>query len=300
MYSRSEIIRFVQLMFFCLVISSIIRAQGPSLDLGVKIQHMQSAEDITVTDFSSQFLIVIDQTTAERRTSEGTLTSSRSYEARIGAEMMAGINDRMRVRTGVGIGVINFDVASTTTIEILSITSDTVGIMDNGGDEVTPYCEVFTNSFTDVDRPRAGTSRYIASLKLPVEVIYEVVPDRMEAALGGYIQTPIVSNRRREYISTHREMINGRNECEYRLVTDNDNSGSDLRNLQSGVHGWLAYNIGKRMWLELGLSQDLNNTFYTRGDIFGRTDSMDFRPTKFWLGLRMDLPSRTPRNTEEF
>jgi len=146
----------------------------------------------------------------------------------------------------------------------------------------TPYCDTYTNSYFVVSESLSeGTNTKIIALKIPIELYYELFESKLKVGGGLYLQTPLWSKRRNEYVTVQRELIDGQHECKYVASVNLDKTGNNINNLQIGANVWTSYRILENLSVQIGVMKNMSN-------IFVGSDNQ-FSPLSLSVGLRYDL-----------
>ncbi len=293
----------IRLLFLIIVlqfISALSYSQGVHFSLSGKVNYVHEAESVFPSEYNSYRLTSINDSLYLRENFHITVSELKRYTPKIGYE--GGINLYLRdaktisVRTGLAVNYTSFlmdsefgQYAST------SLGFDTVKISTTGGGNILYVpCDSYTNLYSDFLPLQEGTKQEIYSLKIPLEIAFQVVPGILSIQAGGYLQTPLFSSRKREYISSTSEMINGKKICTFHKVIENDNSGNGLNNFQAGISASLAYRLFRNINLELGITRDMKSIFVKDEYQEYSLQHSDYSPLKLSVGLEYHFGYHLP------
>jgi len=239
-------------------------------------------------------LLSISDSTALRSYYTATRRDTKEYKPELGYELMSiinfPINDKLSIRTGLGINLNRFTVGSknpSTTARTL-ISSDTISYITSTS-PLSPsnYCGSYKNDISKFEINNDLQYTFI-NLRIPLEASIALIDSKLCLNLGVYMQTPIVSNKYREYISLERELVGNEYECEYIKHEESDKSGGNSTNLIFGYSVSAEYKLSKCIAFEIGALRDFGNTFYNSPNTFSSSFE-NLTVTRYSIGLRYNI-----------
>lgn len=218
------------------------------------------------------------------RKQQKTFTPKIGYDA--SGNIYFKVFNRLSVKTGLGINYLSFKLESKTLdFETVTLSSDTIKTKKDDITIIFTACDSFKNSFSDVGIAKPGRTLDVFHLKIPLELEYEVLQNKMYVRAGAYMQTPLFSAAKREYITTRSETVNGRKICEWVKVNEKNTSGTNLNNFQMGIAFEIAYRIFPNLSIEVGISKDLGNIFTKEEFQVYPAGGEDYRPLVMSFGI---------------
>lgn len=214
----------------------------------------------------------------------------KSYTPKIGYDVSGNIYfklfHRLSVKTGLGLNYLSFDLNSKTLAsETVTLSIDTIESKNDGITSFFTSCDSFKNSIADLGKVKVGKTQDIFSLKIPLELEYEIVKSKLYIRVGAFMQTPLFALAKREYITTRSEMVDGRKICEFVKVAEKNTSGNNLNNFHLGMTAELAYRIYRNFCIEMGISKQLGNVYTKEEFQIYPADNEDFRPLEMSFGV---------------
>ncbi|MCO6476605.1 MAG: hypothetical protein J5I94_08280 [Phaeodactylibacter sp.] len=121
-------------------------------------------------------------------------------------------------------------------------------------------CTYYTNSYSDVERPRPFPLYWVAELDIPLRIDYALIPGALHILAGAHLRSPLFSRRSTEFISLERETLpNGDIACAYVKEERINRTGDYLRDAT------LAGSLSIQLWLgRLGLELEGQQQFSNR------------------------------------
>ncbi len=260
-----------------------------------KVNYLSQDEVKSVQQFDSYgySLMPLEDSMYIRYHYNITNESKKIYSPKIGFEagsnMAFQLSRRISLRTGIGLNYLSFKMETQfINTDFVLLGTDTV--------ELTPIiptfyhpCDTILNSYSDLGPLQNGTEQSLLNLKIPLELDYNLISDKLFLRAGGYLQTPILSLTEREYITTESEMKEGKKICKYVKVTERNTSGNSLNHLQFGVMASVSYVCFKNFGIDLGIAQDLSNTFTKDEYQIYPINGDQYKPLKLSLGIEFKI-----------
>ncbi|MCO6489853.1 MAG: hypothetical protein J5I98_15660 [Phaeodactylibacter sp.] len=174
------------------------------------------------------------------------------------------LGPKMSIQSGLGLRLHSYE------IQAESFYGPTEGIPVDTLEDYTPSsnfpgttiggCTYYTNSSSDVERPRPFPLYWVAELDIPLRVNYGLIPGKLHILAGAHLRSPLFSRRTTESIDLERETLpNGDIACTYTKVEQANRSGDYLRDAT------LAGSLGIQFWLgRLGLELEGQQQFSDR------------------------------------
>jgi len=284
-------------LFLVLFIFKFVSAQNPSFEFNGRVLYSPIQENTTSSSINYSALSPINDSTAIQSFYSATRITTKEYKPELGYEFMANINfpinDKLLIRTGLGINLNRFNVGlknSTNSTAVL-LSSDTIPFVSITS-PLSPinYCGSYINNISEIS-VESDVLHTTINLRIPIEASINLMDSKLRLNLGVYIQTPIVSDRYREYISLERELVDGAYQCEYIKHEETDKSGGNLNNLILGYSVSAEYYINKNLALDIGALRDIGNTFYNAPNTFSN-DLENLTVTRYAIGIRYKLSKK--------
>lgn len=229
-----------------------------------KLNYYPTTTENVSNERELSYLSPLTDTTATRSLIRSINTVTKTYEPELGYELKGiltfPIGKKIGIRTGVGINYLRFS-SSSEIVESLQETLFSEIISYSFGNNGFSYCDVYTNSFSDVGPIDGGISQSLFHLIIPLEVDYQLIPNFLSIRPSLVLQTPLFSQRERSYISTTREFIQNEAHCTYEKITENDRSGEGIRDFQLRYGIAVAYTVTSKITVSLNASKNWNSTF---------------------------------------
>lgn len=197
------------------------------------------------------------------------------------------LTKRIHIRTGLALAYQQIEIESMFLDANTTISSvDTIAGMiptSNGNSGFKP-CQYENPSF-DFTTPNDISS--IWNLLIPLELEYDII-DKLALRVGGYLQTPIISNHTSYSIGSETiEEFEDHLLCRYVLNTVEETNGSRFNDLVLGFSLGTSYRIGNHLGIEFmyrhsfdGTYSDTDNSLF----IFNRNQG-EFRNRSIMIGL---------------
>ncbi len=169
------------------------------------------------------------------------------------------------IRTGIGADRQAFSrLKETINYETFVLSSDTIETIIY---PPSPFaCNVYINSFTDLESPKPGIDWEIISLSVPFEIGYYLFNEKLRLGAGVLFKTPIHSRLIREGINIHRFMQGDSTACEYVLEQTTDDSGNFLRNARLMWTANANYSIISNFYIGVSYARSMNSVFVDSDD----------------------------------
>jgi len=152
------------------------------------------------------------------------------------------------------------------------------------------YCGSYKNDISEFEINNDPQYTFI-NLRIPLEASLALIDSKLRLNLGVYMQTPIISNKYREYISLERELVGNEYECEYIKHEESDKSGGNSTNLIFGYSVSAEYKISKSIAFEIGALRDFGNTFYNSPNTFS-SSLENLTVARYAIGLRYNIDKK--------
>ena len=221
--------------------------------------------------------------------------NQKKYESKIGDGLSLNIsfafNPRFSIHTGLGFQYSKFKVNNENisyTQDILS--TDTVAYDASVFGNTFAPCDRYTNTYEEFLPIEEGEQYSLFLLHVPLEVSYSLMNNKLFLRPGVFLQTPLFTKKKREFVSFEREMIEDELICTYEKFSFQDKSGSNIQNFQWGASFHVAYRVMKWLELEAGVAQNFSNVFYRNeewSNFYGNDEN--YRPLNISLGLNFLL-----------
>ena len=216
-----------------------------------------------------------------------------SYKPRLTYELQANIefpiSESVSIQTGIGLNWLSFQRTSRfDDYEFTIIQQDTIFYNWNNPNNSILSCDRITNQEL-LNEQEDGERYNILNLTIPLSVKYHIGQTKFSVKAGVYMQTPIYSQIRNNYISTEIEETPTETICTYVLQKNEDNSGSRINELQLGCHAELEYFLKERFSASLNVAQNLSSL--TQNQYFFTPVSSEdkFIPMRISAGLNVYL-----------
>jgi len=275
------------ILVILLLWTSLLAAQNTKFSISGKLNY-SSDKTNTYTEQSTSFWVTpIDEGSSLKTffATESNLTEV--YKIKLGYELIGdfriNLRPRLNLKIGLGLNYTSFNVARIS--NQLSYTETSTEVI-KAPPVFQSSCDVYTNSVNDVMNVRKGTFFHILSLKVPLEIEYEVIPSKLNVGLGLFAQTPLFSTVSYDYRDIHfEENENGENVCEFLKGTIRDKSGRSLNKLQLGLLWNMTYKLTDNIAAQLGMTREFNNVFVDHPPNQHRAMPYELNPLKIHIGI---------------
>ncbi|MEZ4908922.1 MAG: hypothetical protein R2771_15075 [Saprospiraceae bacterium] len=213
--------------------------QNTTFNLGYRFESGLHSEYVEKSNSEWTNYSILNDSTAIEYSYNGNEVIEVKYTPKFGSEiygsMKFDISKYLKFRAGVAVNyfALNYKQIYYTEDEVLTgfdtITSDFSGYYTESD------CDVYINEIP-VEEINKGRDLHIVSLKVPVELIFNVYKDKLNIGAGAFISTPIYSDLLYNSVYVESNEVDGENQCKYVLVEQSDKSGSDLENFNLGIN----------------------------------------------------------------
>lgn len=257
------------------------------------VNYVPSASNSENEDREATWFVPLNDSTWLQQLRNVTYQYDKTYTPKVGFEVKGNlrfrVSDRVNVRTGIGLNFLKFEFRSSA--QILSATliqQDTVEATTS-----FPFnpleCDSIVNSLGDLGPVNNEPTQAILYLQIPITVEYAIIAEKFFIDAGAYIMTPVYANRKREYVSLHREEHAGQVVCEYMRVEENNTSGNSLRDLLMGVSANVSYKFANRFSVKVGVAKDVSNVFVDSDYQQSPYSDEKFNPLRLSFGIEYFL-----------
>ncbi len=143
--------------------------------------------------------------------------------------------------------------------ELISI--DTLSTVSTGSSP--SFCSIYLNSPNDL--PQYSRAHDILSLRIPVQVDYSIMNDKLRLGVNTFLQTPIYSSYKYGVISVTRVIADDEIICTYNSVEYNQRNGEALNQLIFGMGINARYHLSDRWNIRMSVNKVMRSILYSDG-----------------------------------
>jgi len=173
------------------------------------------------------------------------------------------LSNKFAISTGWGLETLSFNSVSMNNDIIRGnlIEEQMISNSNPFGSPFLSSCDIYTNSFTDVESEIDGTNYSMIYLRIPFDLSYEIIPNLASLKAGVSLSAPIYSKAVNDYITTNRELIDDINYCTYEHLENIDETGMNINKVLLGANITLEIELTPNINIEVGTSSTFNNVF---------------------------------------
>lgn len=273
-----------------------ISAQKVVFDLNARVNFTQSGEYTKLDSFDAYSVTRLDDTTVIRKYYNFINEYKTDYLARTAYEINGlftiKLSERFSLRTGLGFNYGTYSIGRSTdgvSSEVYKVDTIYQEISDPGIGSGS-VCDCYENSSSDVS---AGldrrTHQQLLNLSIPLDIGYDIIPGKLSIRGGAYFQTPLYAAASNQRLSLEMTTTEDMTKCKWVIIENKTTALHGIRNFQWGVSAWATYEVLPRVWVEVGVRQQVNDMYVREEYQDFSFDNNSYKPLTFSAGVSYGL-----------
>lgn len=273
-----------------------ISAQKVVFDLNARVNFTQSGEYTKLDSFQGYTSTRLDDTTVIRSYMNFIHEDKNDYLANTAYEINGlftiKLSERFSLRTGLGLNYGTYSIGS----GFYEVSSDVYKVDTVYQEIFVPgpgsgsLCDCYENSSSDVsDGLDRRTHQQLLNLAIPLDVGYDIIPGKLSIRGGAYFQTPLYAAASQQRLDLEMTTTEDMTKCKWVIIEDKTTALHGIRNFQWGVIAWATYEVMPRIWVEVGVRQQVNDMYVIEENQSFRFNNNSYKPLTFSAGVSYRL-----------
>jgi len=227
-----------------------------------------------------------------------TINFANRFASNLGLEITSGIDYKLKndlgLHIGLGVNSLNLKVFTGIDDQFFGefVPFDTIPITEFDfansrmcdSDTVSMRNHIPINFRADYD---------MVNLRIPIELFYTLIKQRLKLRVGGYFQVPLFAKRNSEEIIFRNVNFYGEYQCIPETIDEEASAHHEIKSVRLGLNFGIQYEIAKNFAITTSLQKELQNVFDIPDiETFRLNRNSNYRPARFAFGIKYLLHSR--------